>query len=444
MTRSLRHVPLLLTLALGLSSAENKALAFDHMDSADMAEARNKPIDIGDVFAFRGKDGIVFAMTVNVLTTSVAETQSLGLDPTASYAFNVDANADDAADVAYRVSLTADGKGRVVHLLKAAGAKARFDDGAGDELLSGAVSSAGHVEIIENGGRRLFVGARKEPLFFDFREMTGPVADAAKFALGAYAAGPSDGSSVGTFGPTNATLVMIELPLDELPPRFSVWASVSRNGFQEDRAGKPMTSAMLLPECPPAPSPCKASFRGWRQAYNSTKPSADLGMWADKARQVVAELSSDPALVRSYFLPDVLDVDLQKPIKYPNGRAFGDDAIGSMLHKLDPKAPYTDKASPEKTVEEPPYLPPPVDAKGNAITDAPAAREPTAELPKAPATNASSSATVKPAPAAGQPSESSAGAADDAADARIAVVFSVLAVALSAAAVIMSSRKKQG
>ncbi len=412
-----------------------------------MAEARNKPIDIGDVFAFRGKDGFVFAMTVNVLTTSVTETQALGLDPSAAYSFNVDANADDAADVTYRVSLTPDGKGRVVHLLKAAGAKARLDDGGGDELLSGAVSTAGHAEVIEKDGRRLFVGARKEPLFFDFREMTGPVADAAKFALGAYAAGPSDGSSVGTFGPTNATLIMVEVPLGELPPRFSVWASVSRNGFQEDRAGKPMTSTMLLPECPPAPSPCKASFRGWRQAYNSTKPAADLGLWAEKARQVVTELGADPALVRSYFLPDVLDVDLQKPIKYPNGRAFGDDAIGAMLHKLDPKAPYTDKASPEKTIEEPPYLPPPVDAKGAPISDAPAAEpaaQPPSEAPKTPTPAPSASPSAVKPPVANQPADSAAPGSDDAADARIAVVFSVLAVALSAAAVIMSSRKKQG
>jgi hypothetical protein len=440
-----RPLPLATLAALLCALPSSGALAFDQMDSAEMAAVQKKPADLGDLFVFEGAFGLAFGLTVNTLTVRVDETVELGLDPEVVYQFKLDTNGDDTPDLAFQVVGFEEDGVRKVRLLEARGPKANEDEASGDEVLTGPASPATRADVLEKGGVRLFVGARKEPLYFDFRDMTGATAAAARFALGAYAGGPSDGSSAGTFGATNATLVLVEVPKDKLPARFRVWATVSRNGNQEDRVGKSMTSALLLPDCPKPRGSCRANFHDWKQAFNNSKPSDDVALWSGKARAVLRELGSDPQLATTYLLPDVLDVDVNRPIKYPNGRTFADDAVGATLHRLDPKAEYTDKASPEKAVETTPYLAPPVEPNGKAISDESLA--PTRKEPAAIAAPAASPAPVAPAASAAPKSDASAanGAedADRSADARIAVVFSALAVLLSGGALLTSRRKRR-
>lgn len=450
MRRPLPLATLAASLFAQLALPSSSALAFDQMDSAEMAAVQKKPADLGDLFVFEGAFGLAFGLTVNTLTVRVDETMDLGLDPEVVYQIKVDTNADDTPDLAFQVVGFEEDGVRKVRLLEAKGPKANDDDATGDELLAGPASPATRADVLEKDGVRLFVGARKEPLYFDFRDMTGPTAAAARFALGAYAGGPSDGSSAGTFGATNATLVLVEVPKDKLPSRFRVWATVSRNGNQEDRVGKSMTSALLLPDCPKPRGNCRANFHDWKQAFNNSKPADDVALWGGKARAVLKELGADPQLATTYLLPDVLEVDVTKPIKYPNGRTFADDAVGATLHRLDPKAEYTDKVSPEKVVETTPYLAPPVEPNGKPITEeslAPARKEPVAVA----AATASPAPVASATPTAAQDATKSATksapvGADDAersSDARIAVVFSALAVLLSGGALMTSRRKRR-
>lgn len=419
------------------------ALAFDQMDSAEMSALQKKPADLGDLFVFSGTAGIAFGFTVNTLTVRVDETMDLGLDPDVVYQLKVDTNGDDTPDLAYQIVGFEEDGVRKVRLYEAKGPKANDDEVSGDEVLTGPMSPATRADVLEKDGLRLFVGARKEPLYFDFRDLTGPVAAAARFALGAYAGGPSDGSSAGTFGTTNATLLLVEVPKERLPTRFRVWGTVSRNGNQEDRVGKAMTSALLLPDCPKPRGNCRANFHGWKQAFNNTRPVDDVALWGSKMRAVLKDLGADPQLATTHFLPDVVEVDLTKAIKYPNGRTFADDAIGSTLHRLDPKSPYTDKVSPEKTVEAAPYLAAPVEPTGKPITDESLTRTERKETPAVVAPAAASALpTAGPAstPATALPSVEEA---ERSSNARMSVVFSALAVLLSGGALLASRRKRR-
>ncbi len=286
------------------------ALGADHRDSPLTKAAPRS--DINDLYVFKGQSsgGYTAVITVNPLT-SPADTPTLRLDPDTLYELKVDTNGDAVADVSYK--LTAQGTGPVqdLTLRRATGADAVTNDISGDVILQGKSSAGPNVNVISDAtGRKLFVGPRDDPFFFDL----------AGFQAGLKFTGAD------TFKGTNVTAIVFEVP--SVPSQqLGFWATTSKkdnlgNWVQLDRMARPAINTVFIPEAQ-------------KDAFNNNTPDRDKGIYSDEVRAALTSLNS-PATdtLTGLLLPDILTVDLSKPVGYLNGRGLADDVIDISLQAI--------------------------------------------------------------------------------------------------------------
>lgn len=286
------------------------AMAADHRDSP-LAKAAPRS-DINDLYVFKGEStgGYTAVITVNPLT-SPADTGGLRLDPDTLYELKADTNGDAVADVSYK--LTAEGTGAVqdITLRRATGANAVTNDVSGDIIMQGKSSAGSNVTVItDSTGRKLYVGPRDDPFFFDL----------AGFQAGLKFTGAD------AFKGTNVTAIVFEVP--SVPTQqLGFWATTSKkdnlgNWVQLDRMARPAINTVFIPA-------------DQKDAYNNNTPDRDKGIYTDEVKAALNSLGS-PATdtLAGLLLPDILTVDLSKPVGYLNGRGLPDDVIDISLQAI--------------------------------------------------------------------------------------------------------------
>lgn len=284
------------------------AMAADHRDSPLTKAAPRS--DINDLYVFKGEGAATLVMTVNPLT-SPADTGGIRLDPETLYEFKVDTNGDATADVSYK--LTFDGTGSVqdVTVRRATGVNAVTNDISGDVILTGKTSAGSNVTVnTDSSGRKLYVGPRDDPFFFDL----------AGFQAGLKFTGAD------TFKGTNVTAIVLDLP--SVPSQqLGVWATTSKkdnlgNWVQLDRMARPAINTVFIPA-------------DQKDAFNNNTPDRDKGIYTDEVKAALTALGS-PAVdaLSGLLLPDILTVDLSKPVGYLNGRGLSDDVIDISLQAI--------------------------------------------------------------------------------------------------------------
>jgi len=378
--RVITGVPIpVFTVLLALTAGIAPVNASDHMDSPFLAQTgppERTMWDIGDHFAFKGKHGLVFAMSLNPYSPPGAQSPLLVLDPNCTYEFKIDSDNDFKADIAYKISVgkpDADGIQDVI-LRKATGDAAENNGPTGDIIVKGKSSRGNATDVIETAdGIRLFVGARQDPFFYDYRLLRYNIAaDQLGNSLlplyGDFFAKPSDApirsldpkyvdTDGFTFGLQNVSLIAVEIP--GMDGKFNTWSVtyVQGEGLNEqvDRTGRPGISAYFLPDPP---------FEDYKQPFNTIPPSEDGEPWVTRFNQTItgwqelwerdqktglpkmdANNNPIPRNLAEHYLPEVLPVDTSKPTEYPNGRGFKDDAIYTMLQDF---APFQETAFPQQ------------------------------------------------------------------------------------------------
>jgi hypothetical protein len=311
----------------------------DHKDS-QFVDSRPM-IDIGDFFLWPGESGgPVFMISLNPLTDPDPRiTREIHLDAKAVYEFKIDLNGDAVADLSYKITVEGDVPTQRVILRRAHGPDAVSNKPVGDVIAHGESTAygAGYVNVIYGtNGEKLFVGPRQDPFFFDFRGLISPVSDDLRFALSADGL-PTDGSAQDTFGPTNVTIIALELP-DLKGKEIGAWSvtSLAEDGKAFDRAGRASITAIFLPNTPTGRNPKSYPYGGEiKQVYNETAPADDRENYGKTFRYRLQQIQADESWA-DFFLPDILTFDPSHPQEYPNGRNLVEDAVFWMIVKLNP------------------------------------------------------------------------------------------------------------
>jgi hypothetical protein len=363
---------ILLLTALAIS-----ALPSDHLDSPYIDQLPQR--DIGDLFVWNGDatGGPAFLINLNPLTPPSPDGMR-GLEPGVVYEFKIDTTGDYVADLAYKIVVEGNVNGpagtQTVSLYRATGAEADSHVVAGDRVAEGSSTAfdAETPQIIEGAnGELLFVGPRQDPFFFNFKGVMSPVALDLQFALSADGL-PTDGTAANTFGPTNITAIVLEVP-DLQNRAFNAWATTSINGRQEDRCGKSSVTAIFLPNVPLGRNPARYPYGHLKQVYNTTRPADDVMNYAEAFEYRLHQVQVDSALVDStlnFFLPDVLRFDPAKAQAYPNGRNLNEDAVLWTIRFLNPFLAETDstlhlpETNPQPLTSSFPYAAPPLSTVG--------------------------------------------------------------------------------
>jgi hypothetical protein len=286
------------------------AMGADHRD-ADLTKAAPRS-DINDLYVFKGESGNGYTAiyTVNPLT-SPADTAGLRLDPATLYELKADTNGDGVADVSYKLSATGTGAVQDITLRRATGVDAITNDPTGEVILQGKSSSGSGVTVISDAsGRKLYVGPRDDPFFFDL----------AGFQNGLKFTGTD------TFKGTNVTAIAFEVP-SAPSQQLGFWATTSKQDtlgkwVQLDRMGRPAINTVFIPA-------------DQKDAFNNNTPDRDKGIYTDEVKAALNSLGS-PATdaLAGLLLPDILTIDLSKPVGYLNGRAPADDVIDISLQAI--------------------------------------------------------------------------------------------------------------
>ena len=311
----------------------------DHKDSAFIDQL--PMVDIGDFFLWPGESGEpVFMISLNPLTNPDPRiTREIHLDATAVYEFKIDLDGDSVTDLSYKITVEGNVPTQKVTMRKAHGSEARSNRPLGEVIATGESTAYGAKDanvIYGANGEKLFIGPRQDPFFFDFRGLISPVSDDLRFALSADGL-PTDGSAQDTFGPTNVTIVALEVP-DLKGKKIGAWGitSQARDGKALDRAGRASITAIFLPNTPTGRNPkCYPYGAQTKQTYNETEPAHDRENYGKMFRYRLQQIQADEKWA-DFFLPDILTYDPAHPQQYPNGRNLVEDAVFWMIVKLNP------------------------------------------------------------------------------------------------------------
>lgn len=337
----------------------------DHKDSP-FVDA-HPMIDIGDFFLWPGKTGPVFMISLNPLTNPDPRISSeMHLDAKAVYEFKIDLDGDAVADLSYKITVEGNVPTQRVTLRKAHGADAVSNLPKGEVIATGESTAYGAAKPnVINGpnGEKLFVGLCQDPFFFDFRGLISPVSDDLRFALSSDGL-PTDGSAQDTFGPTNVTIVALEVP-DLAGKKVGGWGLTSQDGKPLDRAGRASITAIFLPNPPTGRNPDSYPYGVFKQPYNETMPVDDVANYGHMFSYRLQQIQADPSWA-NFFLPDILTFDPSAPQEYPNGRNLVEDAVFWMIVKLNPfcyipaaSDPPFPHLNPQKLPADFPYTLPP-------------------------------------------------------------------------------------
>ena len=340
----------------------------DHKDSPYVDS--HPMIDIGDFFLWPGESGgPVFMISLNPLTDPDPRISSeIHLDAKAVYEFKVDLDGDAVADISYKITVEGNVPTQRVTMRKAHGADAVSNKPVGEVIATGESTAYGAAEatvIMGPNGEKLFVGPRQDPFFFDFRGLISCVADDLRFALSSDGL-PTDGSAQDTFGPTNMTIVALEVP-DLKGKKIGAWGVTSNqdDGKALDRAARAAVTAIFLPEPPTGRNPDCYPYGELKQPYNETLPVDDVKNYGEAFRYRLRQIQADESWAE-FFLPDILTYDPSQPQAYPNGRNLVEDAVFWTIVQLNPfcyipaaSDPPFPRSNPQELLRTFPYALPP-------------------------------------------------------------------------------------
>ena len=288
--------------------------AADHLE-APFVQTDGR-IDINDVYAYTNGPNTVLIMTVNPLAGVLSPT---ALRPGAAYEFAIDNDGDSVADIVYRVQSSAPNKAGVQNVI--------LHRATGDQVVAGdagPVIAHGRSETtipVKSDGD-LYVGLRDDPFFFDF------------VSFGTLTFCTPD-PAPDFFAGLNVTAIVLEVPTSDLlggTPNIGVWATVSLDGVQVERMGRPVINTALIPS-------------GSKDAFNATVPADDVATWTADVTASLTALNGDAgysAAVAAILLPDILTIDTSAPSGFLNGRTLADDVGDTVLDVVSMGALPTD------------------------------------------------------------------------------------------------------
>lgn len=220
-----------------------------------------------------------------------------------------------------------------------------------------AYGATGHVLPIKGGGK-IMAGLFDDPFFFDSLAFN-------KFVANAHAGIPLPQRAAPFFPPNipnnffgnfNVIAMVIELPNSALQSspgntKFGYWARTIAPNDQIDREGRPAVNTATIP------GPLKNFF-------NIGNPFTDTKIFTGAMMQDITFLygvSESYALgLTKILLPDVLTIDISKPVGFPNGRSLTDDVIDTEFALLTNGALKSDRVDNDSVFSNSfPYLGPP-------------------------------------------------------------------------------------
>ena len=288
-------------------------------DSLNVSKVRG-PLDINDVYAFRGSDAgrTVLAVTVNPAVNVLGPTT---FQPGAEYALNVDTGTDAVADTRWTATFGDPDANGVQHYTVKQDGKA---------LASGFTDDAkGRSQ--GRDGVMAFAGKRSDPFFFDLLGFIGSVKGQGTRAL-------NDGNETDFFAGLNTLAIVLEVPnslIGGSGTNIGVWATTSVNGVQADQMGRPAINTVFN------------GTAAHKEAFNVTAPSAQPtamgGLFRNNVVAVLQFFSSldteeaytadQAGALADILLPDVIRYTLGSVAAGPlNGRALADDVIDAELN----------------------------------------------------------------------------------------------------------------
>ncbi|KQB97098.1 hypothetical protein AL073_08520 [Loktanella sp. 1ANDIMAR09] len=314
--------------------------------------------DIGDNFLFRGAQtgGLTMAYTLNPLSGSGAPgtlgSDDIKLDPDLIYMFRLDLDGDARADIAYKVrvrDIEGERQRQTVELRIAEGEEARSNRWNGREIARGHTTALNRALEVTEGenGELLFIGPRRDPFFFDFTTVQAPAALAIKQALAGGDNLPAEPTSIGAFGISDMTLIVLEIP-GLADQAVNYWAVVAdRDGLSVDRMGRAGVQGIFFVDPPVGYNPARylpvdptyPTVGDFNNAYNAANPDEGLARFGDQfafsfSRLEVEENKLEETV--AYYAPDMLTWDPALPAAYPNGRSFAEDAIYWTIKDINP------------------------------------------------------------------------------------------------------------
>ena len=314
--------------------------------------------DIGDSFLFRGAQtgGLTMAYTLNPLSGSGAPgtlgSDEIKLDPDLIYMFRVDTDDDARADIAYKVrvrDIEGDRQKQTVELRMAEGEDARSNRWNGREIARGYTTALNRaLEVTEgDNGELLFIGPRRDPFFFDFTTVQAPAALAIKQALAGGDNLPAEPTSLGAFGISDMTLIVLEIP-GLADQAVNYWAVVAdSNGNSVDRMGRAGVQGIFFVDPPVGYNAARylpvnkkyPTVGDFNNAYNAANPDEGLSRFGDQFAfsfdrlEIEADKLQDTV---AFYASDMLEWDPSQPADYPNGRSFAEDAIYWTIKDINP------------------------------------------------------------------------------------------------------------
>jgi hypothetical protein len=275
-------------------------------------------LDLTDLFVFaapNNPDRTVLIMDSNPFT------KGNGFHPDAVYRFNIDADGDGLADVAFSFTFSEPTDGRqTATAYYATGKEAQLREPRGDVLIEATpVGFDAMAMPVQAGPCRLFIGKRSDPFFAD--------ADGVLHWLVDGQAGSFQWTGTDTFAGANILSIALEAPNAMLGsgPAIGVWVTVSvrRDGtlVQMDREGNPSFNPIL-------------NANEIKDKFNATDPVDDVKNYLKPLSETLERHGyprDEATAAARTLLPDILHYDRTMPAHYPNGRVMTDDVFSARM-----------------------------------------------------------------------------------------------------------------
>lgn len=333
------------------------ALAADHREAPFVNEF--PPADLNDIYVFRAPGAparLVLVMTVNPISDPDFAA-SYAFSPRVLYRFEIDNTGDAVPEHTIDFIFTPFAGGpqtvtaRIQDSAQTRGLAFRGQTTA-PTVVSGTPNEPTIIRPREGSPVRLFAGPRDDPFFFD-------AVGLARFRAG----DPDPFRGEDSFAGFNVSAIVIELPVALISDGrrqlqisgFTIERTPTGLGRIIDRTGVPAVSTVFIP----LPQ---------RDAFNRTRPEDDAERWGDV---IVATLNSlgtpqqNIDILASVAVPDTLKVNLDAPLRFPNGRRLQDDVIDTLLQLVldDPAATDGVDRNDRAFSNTFPYLGPPQQAR---------------------------------------------------------------------------------
>ena len=311
--------PMLTSGADHLDAPSLGSISVNPDDTLNVSKVRG-PLDINDVYAFRGSSAsrTVLAMTVNPAINVLGPTT---FQQRAKYFLNVDTGTDASRDVRIRTTFSrpdGDGIQRYTVRLNGRTVATGLTDGSLGKAWNGS-------------GVKAFAGMRSDPFFFDLLGFLGSVKGQGTRTL-------NDGNESDFFVGLNTLAIVVEVPnrlIGGTGRNVGVWATTRANGTVADQMGRPAINTVFN------------SSTADKEAFNVTAPAKQRTAMNGKFRQNVIDVlkafssldtekaytNGQARTLADVLLPDVIRYTLGSVAAGPlNGRGLADDVIDAELN----------------------------------------------------------------------------------------------------------------